>query len=195
MQHLTKDLRTRGLHETELPIPHDPAALKGVRVLGDDGWLYCSDGSEWRPMLNNEFGDLVVALLGGLHSNVGQISRTATESRNFAASGSPRIIAALADLYSTQSQVARDQAKTKTQSQADAAVREALSMIGQVSKRLDGGRIALNRGDATEPAITIADIGIYASANNALSVAISGIEVARLTPDGLTIYGTITESP
>lgn len=42
MKTLTRDLRSRALHEIALPIPFDAGAMPGARVLGDDGREYVS---------------------------------------------------------------------------------------------------------------------------------------------------------
>lgn len=40
MKTLSRDLRSRALHETSLPVPYDAAAVPGARVLGEDGREY-----------------------------------------------------------------------------------------------------------------------------------------------------------
>ena len=42
MKTLSRDLRSRALHETSLPITYDASAMPGARVLGDDGLEYVS---------------------------------------------------------------------------------------------------------------------------------------------------------
>ena len=42
MKTLSRDLRSRALHEIPLPIPYDAAAMPGARVLGNDGREYVS---------------------------------------------------------------------------------------------------------------------------------------------------------
>jgi len=195
MSYLTKDFKTRGLHETPLPITLDPAAHQGAFVLADDGLPYISDGGEWRPVLTDEFGDVVLAALATLSAVAGQTAQQSKEANEFAASGSPRTNAALAVVQFAQGQIARESARTRAQSEANTALREIMSVLGQVHKRIDGGRVKLNEGSADEPAVSIGSIGVYAPASDELAVVISGTEVARLTPSGLTINGTITESP
>jgi hypothetical protein len=54
MKYLSRDIRSRALHEVALPIPFDAAAMPGARVLGDDGreyvsirWPEVSDTYQW----------------------------------------------------------------------------------------------------------------------------------------------------
>jgi hypothetical protein len=66
--------------------------------------------------------------------------------------------------------------------------------LGQVSRQVNGGRSSHTGGSAADPAIKIGTVGIYSAAADTLSIAIAGIEVARFTSAGVTIYGTVTEA-
>lgn len=69
-----------------------------------------------------------------------------------------------------------------------------LAVVGQLSDQVNGGRAALAGGTLADPALRIGTVGIYSAAADTLSVAIGGVEVARLTASGLTVYGTVTEA-
>ncbi|WP_296639222.1 hypothetical protein [Roseinatronobacter sp.] len=71
----------------------------------------------------------------------------------------------------------------------------ALRVASQTSGQVNGGRVAMTGGTLDDPALRIGTAGIYSSAADTLSIAIAGSEVARFTPSGLTIFGTITEAP
>jgi len=66
--------------------------------------------------------------------------------------------------------------------------------LGQVAHQVNGGRSSHTGGSAADPAIEIGTVGIYSAAADTLSIAIAGVEVARFTSSGVTIYGTVTES-
>ena len=70
---------------------------------------------------------------------------------------------------------------------------EVASALGQVADQVNGGQAALKGGSLADPALRIGSVGIYSSATDTLSVAIAGVEVARFTATGLTIFGTVTE--
>jgi len=67
-------------------------------------------------------------------------------------------------------------------------------IIGQMADQINGGRITLAGGTLADPAIRLGTVGIYSSAANTLSVAISGVERLRVTASGITVYGTVTEA-
>ncbi len=67
-------------------------------------------------------------------------------------------------------------------------------IIGQMSDQINGGRVTLAGGTLADPAIRLGTVGIYSSAANTLSVAISGVERLRITASGITVYGTVTEA-
>lgn len=67
-------------------------------------------------------------------------------------------------------------------------------ILGQISDQVNGGRISLVGGTLADPAIRIGTVGIYSSAANTLSVAISGVERLRVTASGITVYGTVTNA-
>lgn len=71
---------------------------------------------------------------------------------------------------------------------------ELISIVGQIADQTSGGQIALRGGSLADPALRIGTAGLYSSAANTLSIAIGGIEVARFTPAGLTIYGIVSEA-
>lgn len=73
------------------------------------------------------------------------------------------------------------------------ALIEMMSTLGQISDQVNGGRIALAGGTLADPALRIGDVGIYSAAAGTLSIAIAGVERARLTAAGLIVYGTITQ--
>lgn len=73
-------------------------------------------------------------------------------------------------------------------------VLELASVLGQISSQINGGRATFIGGNPADPALRIGSVGIYSSATDTLSIAISGNEVARFTASGLTVFGTITES-
>lgn len=75
------------------------------------------------------------------------------------------------------------------------AVGQIASMIGQIGDQVSGGQVALAAGTIADPALRIGTVGIYSAASNTLSVVISGVERARFTAAGLTVYGTITTVP
>ena len=115
------------------------------------------------------------------------------------------VVGAIGTLHSAVGQVygALPSFKEEIQGQVDGleqsiippvAVFEALATIGQLAKQINGGQIALTGGNLADPALKIGPVGIYSSAQNTLSVAIGGSEIARLTSSGLTVYGTVTES-
>lgn len=74
------------------------------------------------------------------------------------------------------------------------AVGAQAAALGQVARQVNGGRASHAGGSAADPAITIGTVGIYSAAADTLSVAIAGVEVARFTSAGVTIYGTVTEA-
>lgn len=69
------------------------------------------------------------------------------------------------------------------------------SILGQMADQINGGQIALRGGSLADPALRIGTVGVYSAAANTLSIGINGSEVARFTASGLTVYGTVTESP
>lgn len=71
----------------------------------------------------------------------------------------------------------------------------AIDIAGHAARALSGGRAQFTGGSAADPAILIGDVGIYSSAADTLSVAIAGTEVVRIDAAGLTVFGTITETP
>lgn len=84
-------------------------------------------------------------------------------------------------------------AQQKQQGATLSALVEMMSTLGQVADQVNGGRIALAGGTLADPALRIGDVGIYSGAAGTLSIAIAGVERARVTAAGLTIYGTITQ--
>ncbi len=74
------------------------------------------------------------------------------------------------------------------------ALFQLLSLIGQISRQGDGGRVALTGGTLADPALRIGTIGIYSAAANTLSVSISGVERLRVTAAGITVYGAVTQA-
>lgn len=76
-----------------------------------------------------------------------------------------------------------------------ALIELAIDQSGQVERAINGGRIHLRGGSLADPALRIGDAAIYQSAADTLSVAIADTEVLRITSAGITVYGTVTESP
>jgi methyl-accepting chemotaxis protein len=74
-------------------------------------------------------------------------------------------------------------------------VLELASLIGALSDQVNGGQASLRGGTLADPALRIGTVGIYSSAADTLSIAIAETEVARITASGITIYGTVTETP
>lgn len=73
------------------------------------------------------------------------------------------------------------------------AVAHLASVAGQSAEQLAGGTARFRGGSLADPALRIGTIGIYSSAADTLSVAVAGSEVLRVTPAGITVYGTVTE--
>ncbi|SDF89973.1 hypothetical protein PUH89_04005 [Rhodobacter capsulatus] len=84
-------------------------------------------------------------------------------------------------------------AQQKQQGVTLSALVEMMSVLGQISDQVNGGRLALAGGTLADPALRIGDVGIYSAAAGTLSIAIAGVERARLTAAGLIVYGTITQ--
>lgn len=74
------------------------------------------------------------------------------------------------------------------------AIGDLSSVLGQVSRQVNGGRADHTGGTLADPALRIGTVGIYSSAADTLSIAIGGTEVARFDASGLTVYGTVTQS-
>lgn len=70
---------------------------------------------------------------------------------------------------------------------------EVMSVISQVADQVNGGQVRLKGGTLQDPALKLGSVGIYSSAQDTLSIAISGAEIARLTSSGLAVFGTVTE--
>ncbi len=70
---------------------------------------------------------------------------------------------------------------------------EALRLIGQLARQINGGQVALRGGSLADPALRIGTAGIYSSAADTLSVAIAGVERLRVTATGITVFGTVTQ--
>ena len=68
-------------------------------------------------------------------------------------------------------------------------------VIGQVVKQVNGGRASLAGGSLSDPALRVGEVSIYSATPDTLSVAVAGVERLRVTSSGMTVYGTVTESP
>lgn len=110
----------------------------------------------------------------------------------------PAVLANSATLAAVLGQTDR-RVEDLEEGQGDGAVLRGLvielaSVLGQISSQINGGRATFIGGNLADPALRIGSVGIYSSATDTLSIAISGTEVARFTAAGLTVFGTITES-
>lgn len=74
-----------------------------------------------------------------------------------------------------------------------AAVGALASIVNQLARQTNGGRIALAGGTLDDPAIRIGPAGVYSAADNTISVSIAGVERLRVTAAGITVFGTVTE--
>lgn len=73
------------------------------------------------------------------------------------------------------------------------AVGALASIINQLARQIDGGRIALAAGTLDDPALRIGTASVYSTAADTLSVAVAGVERLRITTSGITVFGTVTE--
>lgn len=112
------------------------------------------------------------------------------------ASASAELGGATGTLSAALGQMWREVERLSIAQESDAATTLALfqllSLVGQLSGQVNGGRVSLAGGTLADPALRIGTVGIYSAAANTLSVAISGIERLRVTAAGITVYGTVT---
>ena len=73
--------------------------------------------------------------------------------------------------------------------QNPAALAQLFALLGKLAQQVNGGQVAFKGGTLADPPIKLGTVGLYSSADDTLSVAIAGTEVARFTSSGLSVLG------
>lgn len=195
--------------DTALQPAPEPQIVSAAALARDQAVVARDEARDWATTPENvevtpgQFSSLHHAATSGTNAGIattqagvattkaGEAAASALQAETFAAGSELR--GAVGTLSAVVGQIARERVGPVDLNAAFQAAVFAARVAGQVADQVNGGQVALRGGTLADPALRIGSAGIYSSATDTLSVAIAGVEVARFTASGLTIFGTVTE--